>query len=373
MSCPEEIIYKWYKKGNPRGHLDISNWEMDELPEIPDEVEWLNVSNTTIKHLKGLPKNLKYLYCKSHDIETIETPLPPNLEFIDIRGSKNLEPFDIPKHVKVRSNIDEFQRERYLLREKAMDNHHELVQKRIEKWIEENKNKKQKTKLDLTLLKVEEYQGIPEDVEWLICDGNTKIQSLKGLPKGLKRLEFNGYPLKDISGLPPNLEYLTLNSSRLEILDNIPDTVQKIKMTFYSCLKIIKSLPSSLRILNLNLCPDLEEIQCNFPSTLKMIDIHMSSVKTIPILPESLTTLDVSMNYKLEGLPNIPQDIKWLVLNSTNIKSIPPLPDGILSLHVESLLVLNDNSIPNSIRYFTANEIVLLEDKLQLHRFIPRR
>ena len=366
MSCPEEIIYNWYKKGNPRGHLDISQWEMDELPEIPDEVEWLNVSNTTIKHLKGLPKNLKYLYCKYSDIETIETPLPPNLEFIDIRGCENLEPFDIPKHVKVRSNIKIHQEVRKYIKEIKTENHNIVFYRRIKKWIEENQNKKQKTKLDLTLLQIEEYSDIPEDVEWLVCNGNTKIKSLKGLPKALKRLEFQEYPLKEIRDLPPNLEYLNLDCSEIEVLDNLPDTIRKLDITYYSKLNIIKSLPSNLRVLNLKICPNLEEIQCEFPSNLKTIDLTNSRLKYIPKLPETVTKLNLNISCHLLQVPILPKNLKILIITDIYGKIIPNIPDELLHLSIDNISVLDGKPIPNSIVCLSTDDMYIKNKQLRL-------
>jgi len=365
MSSPEEIIFNWWKHGNPRMILDLSCWVIDTLPDMPDTVEKLDISQTDIKHLSGLPKNLKWLRCCGSEIETIELPLPEKLEYFNARGCKNMKPIVVPKHIRFLSDIEEYERKRKYKREVSSEDHYIVAKRRVEEWIQENKNRKQKTELNLKSLQIKELpEGIPEDVQEIHCSGNFAITSLKGLPKGLKRLRFDGYPLKEFHNLPDGLEYLRARGSKIEILDNIPNSVKKIEIDFYPELRIIKSLPSELKYLNLAQATKLEQIQCDFPSKLRVLNMHLTYIEEIPLLPESLTKFYIYMNPKIKKLPNLPKNLK--VLDIGNIKSLPSLPDGLLYLSIFRLSILNNNSIPSSIRYFNSHEIIFKDSFYRL-------
>jgi hypothetical protein len=366
MSDIYDVITKWYHHGNPRMILDLSNWNIDELPDMPDSVEKLNICWTNIKHLKGLPKNLKWLRACRSDIETIELPLPPNLEYLDLRRCKHLKRFEVPKNITFLSDIDRYERKRKYEQERFTEDHYVVAKRRVQEWIEENKNKKQKTDLYLARLQIKELpEGIPDEIEQMNCGGNFALTSLKGLPKGLKRLKYTGYPLKEFNDLPDGLEYLEANGSKIEILDNIPNSVKKIDITYYSKLRIIKSLPSELKELNLSQATDLEEIQCDFPLKLRVLNMDLTYIEKIPTLPDSLTKFDISINCKIQELPNLPQNLKVLFID--RIQFLPPLPDGLLWLDISDICILNNNSLPNSIRRFNSSELQLEDPLFRLH------
>lgn len=361
---PEDIILQWYYIGVRKRRLDLSRWNIDELPDMPDTVEYLNLSDTAIKHLKNLPKNLKWLRCLGSDIETIELPLPPNLTYLDVRSCKHLKPFDIPPHIECESDFAYFARKRKYKQERLTEEHNIVAKRRVNEWIEENRHKKQKTVLDLSRLQCTYLpDNIPYDVEWMNCGGNFKLESFKGLPKGLKRLDYDGYPHKEMLELPVGLLELNCSGCSLEILDNIPNTVRKIKISYYSHLRIVKSLPSELRELDLSICTDLEEIQCEFPKKLRKLDINMTYIESIPMLPDSLKIFDMAMNHRIKELPNLPKNLKSLRISSSCLKSLPPLPDGLLELYMDSLSILDNNSLPNTIRVIKSDELNLEENK----------
>jgi hypothetical protein len=237
------------------------------------------------------------------------------------------------------------------------------LKQRIDEWIIENKNKKEKTKLDLSGLQIEEYSNIPDTVEWLVCSGNKSIKTLRGLPENLKKLEFSHYPLKVFDYLPSSLEYLECNVSYIEELDNLPNSIKILKMTCYTYLKKIISLPISLKILDLSHSIDLKEIYCQFPPNLRKLKLTMTSLNSIPLLPDKLTYFDISMNTKIKEIQNLPKNIKVLTIFGTNLKSIPQLPDSVLRLDIDFLSQLNNNSLPNSIRYLDSKELKLEDPK----------
>ncbi len=238
-------------------------------------------------------------------------------------------------------------------------NQSQELQNRIDKWILENKNKKQKSSLNLERLQIEKYENIPDTVESIICNGNKIIKTLKGLPENLKRLYFNCYPLSTFDYLPPGLEYLECDASKIEEIYNLPNSIKKLKISYYPHLKRIINLPEDLKELNLNHAINLEEICCNFPKKLRKLNLSMTRLKEIPILSNNLTHFNISMNSQIKEISNLPPLLKVLTIFGTNIKSLPYLPDNILRLDISWLSQLNNNSIPNSIRYFDSFELKL--------------
>lgn len=234
----------------------------------------------------------------------------------------------------------------------------EIVQQRINIWKEQNKKKKFPAPLDLTGLKVEKYEGIPDTVTHLICDKNTALKTLEGLPDSIKRLNFDNYPLTEINHLPPNLEYLECNLSRIEVLDILPNSIKKIKIKEYSKLHTIKSLPPGLRELDISYDEYLTSIECEFPPTLRVLDLRHTYLEEIPTLPESLTKLDITKTH-IHAITKFPKNLKVLMMWGTNIKKIPELPKGLLCIHFDTAKQLEDCRLPNTIKEFDCRELEL--------------
>lgn len=359
-----DYMIDWYNLDNPQIPLNLTRWQFnadDELPDMPPNVEILDICWIDIKHLKGLPPNLKKLICNRSQIETIELPLPPNLKYIEALWCENMKPFDVPKGVKLISHIDKYERERKYEKERLTEDHNIVAKRRIQEWIEENKDRKYKSLLNLRRLQIKELpEGIPSDIKQINLGGNFVLTSLKGLPINLKSLLYDGCPFKEFRDLPPNLEYLRARGSDIRILDNIPNTVKRINMSYYSKLRVIKSFPSELRILNLAQADRLQGILCEFPPKLREIDMELTRVKKIPRLPDSLELLSLYVNSEIQEIPNLPRNLKKLYLDGCHkIQSLPLLPEGLEHLSIEKLSILNNNSLPNSIRYFKCDELIL--------------
>lgn len=348
---PEDIIKKWCKKNKPSSLLNLSCWTFDSLPELPDTVEYLDISQTSIKRIEKLPKSLKWLKCNSSDIEEFPETLPPNLKYINCYNCEHLKVFSVSKGVKIIESFKEYLTEKEL----KEISHEELAKKRINEW---NKKKNSNIELDLSLLKLNTLPEIPNGVEQLNC-GGMLLTSLKALPPNLKRLDCSGFLGKEFDYLPNGLEYLKCNGSSIEIIDNLPNSLKKLEIGYYTPIKIINKLPPNLRHLDLNYADVLEEINCPFPETLRCIILTMTRVKHLPRLPDSVKKFNIFMDYSIKYIPNLPNKLKVLGINSNRIKSLPPLPEGLLRLYVNSLSLLDNNILPNSICILKSNEIEL--------------
>jgi Leucine-rich repeat (LRR) protein len=332
MLITEEIINEWKKKGNSKRVLNFQFVNEEQWPDIPDEVEKLNIFGSDFLEITKLPKNLRRLTCCKTRIRTLPQPLPENLEYIDCRGCYKLLPFDVPPNVRVLSDMDYYENYRKEKRERKTMDHYELAKQRINKWIEENKTRKDKTELNLRLLNYKEFPPIPDDVISLNCEGNRLLKSLKGLPKGLKKLYCGGCTLKELIGLPDGLEYLNCDNSDIEVLDNLPNSIKTIKITYYySKLRTIKSLPSELKVLDLELLTSLTEIQCEFPLKLRKLNLFMTNLEKIPKLPDSVRYVDIS-HTAINELTYLPPNLKVLSIETTYIRELPELPSTLVCM-----------------------------------------
>lgn len=308
----ESMINDWKKKGDVKKVLYMHDVYEEIFPDIPDEVEKLDISCSSFKEIHKLPKNLKRFTCKRVPIKSLPLPLPEHLEFLDCRMCWDLLPFDIPASVTVLSDMKYYEESIKNEIERKTEDNYEVAKKRIARWIEANKGKKEKNKLDLSELKFAEFPEMPDDIVHLDCSWNRELKSLKGLPKGLKKLECNGFPLKELIGLPEGLEYLHCDESDIEVFDKLPDSIRTIKNTYYySKLHTIKSLPLNLKELDLRYLRFLDKIECDFPPNLRKLHLQLTWIKTIPRLPDSLRYLDI-FHSKLTMPIYFPPKLKYI-------------------------------------------------------------
>ncbi|MCE3297160.1 MAG: hypothetical protein K0R65_2874, partial [Crocinitomicaceae bacterium] len=178
----------------------------------------------------------------------------------------------------------------------------------------------------------------PEGLEYLRFEG-CKILNTGILPNKIKRLEFdhtNEMFFNDtmhIRNFPDSLEFLSIidmNTAKLIY----PDGDNAVKMdSFY-----VKSY-------ELGYDPD---VIANLPSSLKHIKLEWYEVDTIPALPESLQSLDISFPVTITlTIHSFPERLRSLRL-VTNFNCLPPYPQSLEYLHIEPVGdFCHPNYIPN--------------------------
>jgi hypothetical protein len=382
MSNPEKVIENWKKKNNLRSILDLTCWRIDELPDIPDEVEYLDISNTTLLQITKLPKNLKWLRCRRLDyVKTLPHPLPENLRFIDCRSCLELEPFDVPKHIKIRSHFKETLEERY-----HENTPHEKI---LEERLEEIRNTPKKT-LDLTWLDLTELPEIPEKVKRLYC-GSNPITKIGKLPKGLKVLNCSDSFITKFENIPDSVREVICSKTYIESFDGLPDSVESITADYCEELKDINYFPSELKKFY-SQRTSIRNIKY-FPNKLKILELYDTDIENIPELPESLKVFDCLSHHRLKTITNIPKSLEILKLYIPLNITIPPLHNGLKILIIDSLeqlgknipprflnsqkmiyitsiKELGDNILPESIELLETREVILSIDKLKLRRVL---
>ncbi len=326
-TTPDKIVAKWIAKGNPRRLLDLSSWilDNDELPDIPDEVEFLTVSNSTVKAITKLPRNLRRFSCSHTELRALPLPLPESLEYIDCRWCPELKPFDIPKHIKAKTHFQQ------LLDERDRATHDAAYF--IQKWIAEGKPNKV---LDLSSLGLNELPALPATVRKLDCSHNP-LKSLHNLPPRLRTLKCCDTYVEYFENMPSELRYVQCSGTNLKSLDGLPDSVRYICSSFCCNLHNINKLPKELLRLNLS-NSDIENI-AYFPNKIKFIDIADCYIESIPTLPESLVLFRCIVAPYLKHIANLPSNLEVLSLFYTNLSALPKLPDTlkIVDIDVDNL------------------------------------
>jgi hypothetical protein len=342
---PEEVVMQWIKKGNPRRLLDLSSWILDDLPDIPDEVERLTLRNCSLNEIRKLPKNLKWLNCAESDIQSIQLPLPEHLEYIDCRWCKNLEPFSIPNHIKAKTSFV------YILAERERETHN--AEYFIQKWIREGKPN---NVLDLSCMNLTELPHLPDTVRYLDCAGNP-IQLLHNLPPNLRKLDCRNTLITEFQTIPYSLRYINCSGTNISTFVGLSDNIRYIIAENCMHLHVIQFLPSQLR--RLYLYESYVNQIVYIPENVEYICLTDTHIKSLPKLPESLKVLRCDITPELESIVNLPSKLEVLELNTHKITSLPFLPDTLRCLHISSLSVLHDNTLPNSIEELHSNELIL--------------
>jgi hypothetical protein len=347
MSSPEEVITIWKNKNNSKKLLDISNWDITELPEIPDEVERLDINNTNITVITYLPAKLLWFNCQSTPLESLPTILPPNLKYIDCRNCNKLKLFKLPFYIKIRENFNQIIREEYNKNTPPSI----LLQERIYEVYNTNKRT-----LDISNLGLEALPKLPNNLKRLNCNNNP-IKLLNNLPNSLKKLKCEGTLIKNFINMPSCLFNLNCSRTSINSIDNLPDKLKILIADNCDNLEIINFLPSGLEFLSLE-CSPIKSIKY-FPVNLITVDLTETNIEYVPTLPDTLREFYYRITYKLKGFTNIPRSLKILHIGECDNVLLPQLPDGLLKLIIPSLNMLNGYILPNSIEYLESREIYL--------------
>jgi len=198
-------INKWIKDNKPYNILDLSLLNLQNIPKLPDNVEWLKIGGNPIRELNNLPPNLKRLECQGTRIRDLNN-LPKSIEYINCSYSIYLDSIDnLPNNVKklyaTRINIKKIN--------VLPSNLKELYITRCE---------------DL-----EEICKLPDNLR-VLCIISTGLKVLPKLPETLKKLIILENNNTAIGNLPSNLRYLHIEDTAIseetsKYIDNIIETL----------------------------------------------------------------------------------------------------------------------------------------------------
>jgi hypothetical protein len=242
-------IETWIAKGRCKRILDLSNLQLETLPNLPATVRRLNITNNNLRTLIGLPVNLKelWLYNNPH-LESLEG-IPLRLRLLQLGGSCTYIN-DMIKNIK----------------------------------------------------------DLPNNIRTLYIHG-MNIINIINLPYELRRLEILDCDyLQTIYAFPPKLVSLYMNEVKYDgpyTLPPFPNTLRIIELIYVSELKELPDFPSELRSLSLvstgiKVLPKLplKLINCSIR------DCHLiQEISEIPLyLPKLLYFYYMSDNIKSNNL-----------------------------------------------------------------------
>ncbi|MEO6669517.1 MAG: SdrD B-like domain-containing protein [Ferruginibacter sp.] len=190
------------------------------------------------------------------------------------------------------------------------------------------------------------------------------------LPPALERLS-GSYRLNvQFTSFPSTLRYIYLNYTYCDYLPPLPPLLDTLDI-YYNEIANLPPLPASVKFVQ---CGKnyLSSLPAFLPSSsLKYFGCSENNIATIPVLPDSLETLDASVqygstfgnlttisnfpaslkeahlggNHSLSSIPDLPQGLKLLELGDTRIDCVPIVPDGTSGLEIR----VDDNisCVPN--------------------------
>lgn len=181
--------------------------------------------------------------------------------------------------------------------------------------------------------------------------GDILKQFPTNLPNDTESIDIRNYPLiKSISRFPNNLINLQLVNIGIKSLPFIPSSLEKI--VIYECTELIR-LPTNLR----NLI-SLEVYAC-------------PKLKSIPKPPETLVSLRVRHCPLIKKLPDIlPSKLKVLEFADSDITYLPILPDSITMINVDGTKIEQIEQLPKSLLSFCASRCKHLKKICKFPRYI---
>ena len=265
-------------------YLDCFRNPIDTLPEFPDNISYINCSETGYPYtgfdsliLPALPARLKRLECFRSNIRSLPS-LPDSLEY-----------------------------------------------------------------LDCSMNSIAFFPQLPLSLTLFRCRENNLLTSLSSLPNSLKTLDCNFcYSLSNIVAFPDSLQIFFGSDCNFSSLPPLPLQLNTL-ICDNNSLAAIPMLPSNLdeldcsfnQIISLgNLPGSLTRLNCSgnqltslpvLPLRLKRLYCEDNNITSLPVLPDSLGFLLCSKN-QLTSLPELPEFVTYLSCAYNEIYCLPKLP-----------------------------------------------
>ena len=269
--------------------LDISNYGLiEELSDLPDSLEYINVSNNKIKQIPNLPYFLASLNCSSNHLIELPT-LPNSLRSLwcysnQLRQLPNL-PHNLEQLSCAYNNLTNLVNLPLTLTYLDCSNCNliSLDVSYLTNLIELKCNENKLSKLSL-----------PNSLTKLYCDSNY-LTELPKLPDTLTVLYCNSNHLTELSSLPNSLIRMSCSSNKIIELVSLPESLKFLDCSSNQLSKLPR-LPNLLFVLNcstnsVRLCPDIKHLV-----NLHKIICSNNLIIDIPILPKQLLNNSTKSN-----------------------------------------------------------------------------
>lgn len=162
-----------------------------------------------------------------------------------------------------------------------------------------------------------------------------------------KELDLSAAGMKTLPELPRNVQHLKIIHNRLQSLSGLPPGLKTLEAS-HTGITTIVDLPESLTSLQIFNAP-LSHLPARLPGGLLKLNIGMTQLTSLPELPPNLTELD-ACNLNLRHLPTVlPHNLKRLVIHDNCLTELPVLPDGLTRLTVSNNPLTKLGRLPESL------------------------
>ncbi|MFN8438989.1 MAG: T9SS type A sorting domain-containing protein [Cytophagales bacterium] len=202
-------------------------------------------------------------------------------------------------------------------------------------------------KLSLQSVGISNYEGIQYFKKLEELDISKNYLTRVGLlPKSLKSLIISNN-LLDSCTFGENLEFLDCSSN---LLTSFQLTGNKLKHLYCgnNQLSNLPVLPDSLISLNC-MSNKIDTFPNSLPSNLQFLQISYNLIQTLPNLPSGVKDILAIDNNKLRTLPNIPSGVYDLQCSKNEISYLPKLHNKLLVLNASFNKIMQMDSLPNSL------------------------
>ncbi|MES2565235.1 MAG: T9SS type A sorting domain-containing protein [Bacteroidota bacterium] len=341
---PENLVFLQCNF-NPLSHLPLLpaslrtieclNDSLIIIPTLPDSLIIFDCSNNFIDSLPALPANLITLHCKGNRLFTLPL-LPDSLSTLlcDFNQMQNLP--SLPGSLST---------------------------------------------LHCTHNNLTALPNLPNGLIYMDCSYN-QINTLPSLPPSLPNLFCNNNQLTTLSALPNSIAFIDCSFNQINVLPILPNALIKLNCS-YNELPALPSLSNTLEILYCqsnqlqalpNLPLSLHDLNCGFnllpvlpslPNLLYTLLCNDNQLNALPTLPLALNVLDCSVN-QINNLPTLPNSLTVLNCSTNDLNNLPVLSTSLSNLNCNFNSIVSLPSMPASL-----NVLDCSGNKLNVLPFLP--
>jgi len=218
------------------------------------------------------------------------------------------------------------------------------------------------TNLDLSNNKIKTFDG---SMFVKLLDINLDKNNLVDFvfPPNCEVASLNDTSLEHLCVPPSSLKVLKIRNTYLKYLPSMNNGLEQLDMAYNMNIRNVPLLPNSLLSLHCEECAliritslpqflvkmvayknNIYVIDCQFPTSLKVLNLSENRLYSIPSLPTGITDVNISKNL-FETIPNIPSSVCKLDIreNKFNVPSIEII-NALKTRKYLTLLNDNDNS-----------------------------
>lgn len=289
-------------KGQLVNGIHLLETSITQIPQLPDQIEYLEVHDTPLKDIVGLlPPNLVDLYIYNANLQSLPD-LPSSLKKLALINIPNLS--EVPP---IGKNLKKLTLERLGIRSLPCVRSHRNAGGNVlpDKTIE-------------------------------VSLRDLRIETLNTLPDAIHKLYILEVYVEDTT--------FHYRHGPLNFLNIIASNLQNIDIS-----------RASTSTLMIDDCPDLETLG-PLPNSIRSLSIKKAKIKTLPNIPQNLGALTIDET-NLHTLQELPNTTNILHLQNNDLRDLPELP---ITAGNYAYITLSGNKLTKFPRFKYINEFPLI-------------